>query len=171
MRQVFQLFSDAVHNKWNCRDTFEHWQCHITRACSLIGYAPRGVAVRDTELSNRIKKARLIAGELWEMLREDAAHRLGLAEAYPQAMDKVWSPDFYRKCQLAERLFAILDDVTVQDAAANGAAANVNGTKGGPAGSGAPLTGQGRATHDQKLTPKVPDIEKVHFARIRGSTR
>ena len=76
--------------------------------------------VRDTELSDRIKKARLIAGELWEMLREDAAHRLGLADAYPQAMDKVWSPDFYRKCQLAERLFAILEEVAVQDAAANG---------------------------------------------------
>ena len=77
------------------------------------------MVVRDTEISDRIKKARLIAGELWEMLREDAAHRLGLADAYPQALDKVWSPDFYRKCQLAERLFAILDDVAMQEAAAN----------------------------------------------------
>jgi len=76
--------------------------------------------VRDPEMSDRIRKARLIAGELWEMLREDAAHRLGLADAYPQALDKVWSPDFYRKCQLAERLFAILDEVAAQEAAANG---------------------------------------------------
>ena len=73
--------------------------------------------MRDNELSNRIMQARLIARELWEMLREDAAHRLGLAEAYPQAMDKTWSPEFYRKCQLAERLFSILDDVAAQDAA------------------------------------------------------
>ncbi len=75
--------------------------------------------MRDAELSSRIKKARLIAGELWEMLREDAAHRLGLADAYPQAIDKIWSPEFYRKCQLAERLFAILDDVEAQAAAVN----------------------------------------------------
>ena len=88
--------------------------------------------MRDTELSDRIKKARLIAGELWEMLREDATHRLGLADAYPQAMDKVWTPEFYRKCQLAERLFAILDEVAVQDAAANGAAANTAETERAP---------------------------------------
>lgn len=65
--------------------------------------------MRDTESTQRIMQARLIANELWEMLREDAVHRLGLAEAYPQALDKSWSPEFYRRCQLAERLVAILD--------------------------------------------------------------
>jgi len=91
-----------------------------------MGHVPGGIAVRDTELASQIKKARMIAGELWEMLREDAAHRLGLAEAFPQAMDKVWTPEFYRKCQLAERLFAILDDVSVQEAGANVGATNGN---------------------------------------------
>ncbi len=127
--------------------------------------------VRDAESSDRIKKARLIAGELWEMLREDAARRLGLADAYPQAMDKDWSPEFYRRCQLAERLFAILDEVAMQEAAPNGPVAHVNGTETRPAGSGTAQTGQVGAAHTRKLTPKAPDTAKVHFAPIRGSSR
>lgn len=80
--------------------------------------------MKDTELSRRITQARLIAGELWELLRKDASHRLGLAEAYPQAIDKTWTPEFYRKCQLAERLFAILDDVSSQGEASAGVVEN-----------------------------------------------
>ncbi|OGT82974.1 MAG: hypothetical protein A3H91_02385 [Gammaproteobacteria bacterium RIFCSPLOWO2_02_FULL_61_13] len=122
----------SITKIWKYRDTFAHPQCHIYKACPLMGHVPRGIVVRDAELSSRIKKARLIAGELWEMLREDAAHRLGLAGAYPQALDKGWSPEFYRKCQLAERLFAILDDVEVQDAAANMAAETAIENDGAP---------------------------------------
>ena len=73
--------------------------------------------MKDTALTMRITQARLIAGELWDLMREDAAHRLGIAVAYPKAVDKAWSPEFYRKCQLAERLFAILDDVSSQSTA------------------------------------------------------
>lgn len=49
-------------------------------------------------------------------MREDASHRLGIAQAFPQADDKVWTPEFYHKCQLAERLFAILDELAAQGA-------------------------------------------------------
>jgi hypothetical protein len=59
----------------------------------------------------RIAQARLVARELWALMRDDASHRLGVAHAFPEANDLRWSPQFYRRCQLAERLFAILDDL------------------------------------------------------------
>lgn len=62
--------------------------------------------------SARIAQARLMARELWALMRDDASHRLGVAHAFPEANDLRWSPQFYRRCQLAERLFAILDDLS-----------------------------------------------------------
>lgn len=108
-----------------------------------------GNAVRDTGSSNRIMQARLIAGELWDLMRADAVHRLGLAGAYPNAVDRAWSPEFYRRCHLAERLFAILDDVSSQSTAV---ADDVN--REAPPGSG------------QKAAPRVV-AHPVHASRRR----
>ncbi|MBI1732652.1 MAG: hypothetical protein HYR49_07785 [Gammaproteobacteria bacterium] len=70
-----------------------------------------GVTVKATKPANHILQARNIAAELSDLLRCDAAHRLGLAEAYPQAVDRTWTPEFYRRCQLAEELLAVLDEI------------------------------------------------------------
>lgn len=70
----------------------------------------------------RISQARLIARELWTLMREDASHRLGIAQSMPETNDRIWSPDFYHRCQLAERLFAILDEIAIQDGPAGGKA-------------------------------------------------
>jgi hypothetical protein len=61
-----------------------------------------------------IVEARKVARELAELLRYDATHRLGLAEAFPQAIDREWTPEFFRKCQLAERLLTLLDQIIAE---------------------------------------------------------
>ena len=58
-----------------------------------------------TALSNQINEARQIAEHLYNLLHEDALHRLDLYQKY--ALDNNasrWSPDLYKRCQLIEAL-------------------------------------------------------------------
>lgn len=103
------------------------------------------------DMTGRITQARLIARELWSLMREDASHRLGIAQAFPQADDKTWTPEFYRQCQLAERLFAILDELAAQGAAV------VNG------GNAAERKDTTRPTRVEQVTPHAPAASRGRF--------
>lgn len=60
----------------------------------------------DTKiLSNQIDEARQIAEHLYNLLHEDALHRLDLYQKYAHDNNASrWSPDLYKRCQLIEAL-------------------------------------------------------------------
>lgn len=70
--------------------------------------------IKDTtgikDLTNEIKEVRLIAEHLYNLLHEDALHRLDLYKKYTYENDATrWSPDLYKRCQLIEALCRKLD--------------------------------------------------------------
>ena len=66
-----------------------------------------------TNLSNQIDEARQIVEHLYNLLHEDALHRLDLFQKYSYDHNaNRWSPDLYKRCQLIEALRRKLSTIT-----------------------------------------------------------
>jgi len=66
--------------------------------------------MKGKNINTQINDARQIAKQLNSLLREDAYHRLHLYQDYSDDLNaRKWSPDLYRRCQLAEALCRKLD--------------------------------------------------------------
>ena len=64
----------------------------------------------DQDLVAVINEAKMIAKELYDLLHEDAIHRLCLYQDYSSDRDtNRWTPNLYRRCQLAELLYKKLN--------------------------------------------------------------
>jgi len=58
-----------------------------------------------------IQQAKIIAEELYALLREDSVRRLGLFRQYAADAETTWTPDFQRRIELSESLCRKLDSV------------------------------------------------------------
>ncbi len=56
----------------------------------------------------------MIAKELYDLLHDDALHRLCLYQEYSRDKDTTkWTPNLYRRCQLAELLHKKLSSLNI----------------------------------------------------------
>ena len=64
----------------------------------------------DQDMVTVVNEAKMIAKELYDLLHEDAIHRLCLYQDYSNDRDTSrWTPNLYRRCQLAELLYKKLN--------------------------------------------------------------
>ena len=67
------------------------------------------------KLVNRVHEARRIARALCDLLHEDSLHRMQLYVKYARdPADNRWTPDLYRRCQLAEALCEKLETLVAE---------------------------------------------------------
>lgn len=59
----------------------------------------------NQQQNRNINEARALAKELYDLLHDDALHRLRLYQKYSYDVDdSKWSPNLYQRCQLIEAL-------------------------------------------------------------------
>ena len=62
-----------------------------------------------------IFKARELAEQLHQLLRDDSVHRLRLYHEYSLESDALtWTPDLYRRASIADALCKKLEDIIIQ---------------------------------------------------------
>jgi len=70
--------------------------------------------MKDQDLTADINEASKIAKELYDLLHDDALHRLCLYQEYSHDKDTTkWNPNLYRRCQLAELLYKKLISLNI----------------------------------------------------------